>query len=516
MAVTYVKNFSFPSDFGFTKSGSSVVPGKARGGHIKATTPHRYAKGGTFSKEPRIVQGTSPDVKEGVPYSPGFRQKNSDQSDHIFKGDKGLRGGMQAPAFRKGGMMKKADGGNIKVAAGKVQDGKKTPWSKDDGTSPGSFKRTPPKESKTNSSAAFDNFDDEDRNTEPATKQTGNVERMSEFSDFKHGGKVHKRSKGGHMDAAEKKDMHRDRPRNMGENPQAGGHDNKKSSTPYDYANGGHFTKKKVGVSEGPGDRFVKGATGYKAKAAKDPNDSDSGDSPRKRFAMGGSTTPQRFADGGQVTTQDRYETGPKGQKDTSGTQKQVKGDGMTYTSGGRIKNLGHYAHGGKIRMGEKQGTKDQYERAAGTPKKSTGDKKGSVGERPSGKAVGKSTKEAQGTHKDHGSPPTGHEQTMASGGLSRGTSPKRNAAIHAKMKKPGGAGALASIAGLLGGQGMPHQGPAPGMGPAPPGLSPNMGAPPGGPMGGMAPQGGGMGAPAMAHGGKVSHVFHHHVSHKA
>lgn len=162
-----------------------------------------------------------------------------------------------------------------------------------------------------------------------------------------------------------------------------------------------------------------------------------------------------------------------------------------------RIKNLGHYAHGGKVKASGEKGSgtakagavkapvkatnAGKAERAAGTPKTSAGSRVEMKG----------------GTAK------------ASMGGLSRGANPKKNAAIHAKSHKPKAHGpGLAALAGALSGAQMPLQGPQAG-----PGQAPGMGAPPGGPMGGMAPQGPGVGGgppPAMSHGG-VMHVVHHH-----
>jgi hypothetical protein len=279
-----------------------------------------------------------------------------------------------------GGMAKKADGGSIKVAKGAVPMGKKSSWNKDDAVSPGSFKRTPPKQGVKNKDAANSKFDADERNEEPATKQSGDVERMSGWSDFKKGGKVHKK------------------------------------------------------------------------------------------------------AMGGQVKTEDRYETS-NADKRTASPDKQSKGDGMAYKAGGRIKNLGRYAHGGKVYKDgstQKIGGDDKYESRAGTPKK---DHMGSQGETASGNAY-------------------------AMGGLSRGTSKRKNAAIHAKQAK---VGALAHIVDTM------AEGPHQGGGMAPPGTQPQMGSPPGIPMGPRAAPpmaGGAPGAPMMAHGGSVRHVVVHHVSH--
>lgn len=424
MAVTYVSEFSFPADFGFHKNGSASVPGKAKGG--RASTPMRYARGGQIKPEGgKPVSGTSPDVAKGVAGDRKFMPKQSALSDHKFPGTRTEKSsGMQKPAFAKGGhattpyaykdgghakgcsckacggMMKKAEGGEIKTAAGKVGMGRKPAWNRDDATSPGSYKRTPPGEGMRNSKAAKSNFDGEGRNEDAPTQQKGDVERMSGYSDFKRGGKVHKK------------------------------------------------------------------------------------------------------AGGGQIKTEDRYETGDHGQK-ISAPERAESGDGMAYKSGGRIKNLGHYAHGGKV------GAK--YEKAAGTPKMSHD---GSKSEHPSGKATGKHTATQQGTKKTNGKAPL-HEKHLAQGGLSRGVNPKRNAAIHAKNRKAHSGPSPGALAGLLGGMAPPSQPPSPGIGPTPPGMAPGMGSPPGGPMGGMAPPPG-PGAPAMASGGSTKHVFHHHLSYKA
>jgi hypothetical protein len=172
MPVQYVKDFHFPPS-----PPRPTVAGYARGGHVKASTPQPYAKGGSagcYSK------GGSPDIKVAATRA----EKSS---------------GVQKPAFAKGGnlggghksaFLKKKDGGSIKTAAGAVKMGEKSSWNKDDAVSPGSFKRTPPGEKETNASAARSKFDGEGRNTDPATKQDGNVERMSGWSDFKNGGRI--------------------------------------------------------------------------------------------------------------------------------------------------------------------------------------------------------------------------------------------------------------------------------------------------------------------------------------
>jgi hypothetical protein len=434
MAITYVKEFSFPSDFGFHKNGSCSVPGKAKGGHIKASTPQAYAKGGSTTPQPYRKGG---EVQGPQTKFPGHTKK-ADAKPHTGAGASNLSyvkrndssppkttsektSGVQAPAFKRGGkaernagihakhMERRAKGGSISadIADAPVPMGKKSSWNKDDAVSPGSAKRTPPKQGMKNQAAARNKFATDGENTEPATKQEGDVHRMSGWSDFKKGGKVHK-------------------------------------------------------------------------KAA-----------------------------GGQIKTEDRFERSES--HEVSAPDKQSKGDGMMYKSGGRIKNLGHYAHGGKVWKDgstQKPGGDAKYEKAAGTPKR---DHMATKGERPSGKAEGKHTEKAQGTHRRNGS--AKHEAHMAMGGLSRGTSAKKNAAIHAKNKaKSPGAGALASLLGSSMGQ-APHQPMGPGVGPSPPGMAPGMGSPPGGPMGGMAPPPG-PGAPAMSHGGGVKHTFVHYVHH--
>jgi hypothetical protein len=184
---------------------------------------------------------------------------------------------------------------------------------------------------------------------------------------------------------------------------------------------------------------------------------------------------------------------------------KQSKGDGMEYKSGGRIKNLGHYAHGGKV------GAK--YEKAAGTPKTAPG----SHTEHKSGTALGRGMKVAskvtpgpKSTAKPKdGAGATRHEVTSGEPKMARGGS-ARNAAIHAKGRM--NMGALAALAGAMG---APHAPQAPGMGGPPPGMAPGMGAPPAAPMGPRAAPPMAGGPPMMSHGGNVRHVVIHHLSHR-
>jgi hypothetical protein len=383
MAVKYVNDFSFPSDFGFHGNSGKSVPGKskgfAKGGH--ATTPQRYKEGGLSKYS---GHGKKSDDKGSKPAG-ASNLSYGKASTRVAKTTAEKSSGVQKPAFShggscgckmcSGGVMKKAEGG--KVAHGKIPSKKQ--WNPNDDVSPGSPKRTPPKQGAPNKSIAKNQFATESENTPPATKQVGDVERMTAPSDFKHGGKAK--------------------------------HD--------------------------------------------------------------------------------------------------------------RIKNLGHYAHGGKV--------VDKAEKAAGTPKKS-GD--GSKSEKGSGRATGKHTQKAQGTRtKDttekhpkatrtehmgdrgqHNAPGNAEAAIpMAGGGLSRGTSPKQRKAIHAKQHAPSLAGPLAAAAEAISGPGIPHQPAGPGAGPTPPGMAPGMGQPPGGQMGNMR----GPAGPAMSHGGGVKHTVVHHVHYK-
>src|SRR5882724_4108715 len=234
MAVKYVSDFSFPSEFGFhkpssqasgkgvakgmdaynkTKAGPSVVTGHSSGkggGKFHSGAVPKFAKGG-LARVPAVGKGGSEDrgIGKTAEHFKGISDKRSPAATRAEKSS-----GVQKRAFKSGGStlhasgckcnycgggMAKKEGGSIRVAAGKVRDGQKTPWNKDDGTSPGSFKRTPPGEKVSNKKAAYSKFDAEGRDTAPATQQSGNVERMSEFSDFKRGGKVKKYAHGGQV-----------------------------------------------------------------------------------------------------------------------------------------------------------------------------------------------------------------------------------------------------------------------------------------------------------------------------
>ena len=477
MAVRYVKDFDFPSDWGFhkpagqpsgkgiakgmgkfsspSKAGPSVVTGHTSGkggGKFHYGSVPKFAKGG-LAKGSGVGKGGNEDRGIGKT-NEHFGRVSDKRSPPATRGEK--TSGVQKPAFKSGGRattpkpykaggttlhesgckcsycaggMAKKDGGHIKKAAGAVGMGEKTSWNKDDAVSPGSFKRTPPGEKETNKKAAYSKFDAEGRDTEPATKQSGNVERMSGWSDFKRGGKAKKFAKGGHA------------------------------------------------------------------------------------------TTPQRYAGGGQVTTEDRYEirdTNEHGGTREPAAVSKESGDGMEFSHGGAAhphRNLGPYlhkkkggdvkvpgtrtehasgtaAHSGKVVNSSPQGRDEHYEHEAGTPGLSV----------PGG---------------DYHEIKSGDAASM--GGLSRGNSGKKNAAIHAKNDHKA-MGAMGALAGALSGGAPPGMGgPPPGappMGGPPPGAAPMGARPPMGPPGGMpmAPPGGGMRPPGMADGGNVVHVIHHHL----
>lgn len=414
MAVKYVSDFSFPKS-----PPRPTVKGYARGGHVKATTPMRYASGGLakgagVSNDKGHTGHNGPDVPKARAqgdgpvryYSKGGLAKGhglSNDSGHVGKNGPDSRGaatsgqgdgdvkrtklsdkrspaatrtekssGVQSPAFKKGGAStpkrfcgggKYKEGGSIRTAEAPVKMGEKKSWNKDDAVSPGSFKRTPPSQASKNKDAANSKFSAEGRNTEPATEQSGSVQRMSGWSDFKEGGAVHPRLK------------------NLRE-----------------YA---HAKK-------------------------------------------GGSVAATRSE-----------------------------------------KPSGHATSGTKVNSSPK-GRNAQYESAAGTPGEAT--PRGDNHEMKSG------------------------EPSMAMGGLSRGTSHKKNAAIHAKSNHKMQS-AMGALAGALSGPppGAPPMGAAPPMGGPPPGAPP-MGPPPGPPPG-AAPMGPPGGMPHMAGGGEM-HVFHHHITH--
>lgn len=446
MAVKYVDDFSFaPSP------PRPTIRGYARGGHVKASTPQRFASGGLakgsgISNDSGHTGGNGPDAfKKRAQgdgnvkyYAKGGLAKGKGQSNddgHTGKGGpdnvatKGAgdgdvkrsgvspdikktvgekSSGVQGPAFKKGGGIKlsgKFDGksnaigqggraaqlkakgvpggviGNLArkaqaapgqanyhakggracmakggaVKSGKVKVVDSGAVNPNDAVSPGSFKKTPPGQSATNAKAAKSTFSNQGRNTPVATKQSGNVERMSGFSDFKSGGSVK--------------------------------HD--------------------------------------------------------------------------------------------------------------RIKNLGHYAHGGKVKG-------STTERGAGSA--SSGAVKSTVKQANAGKMESRAgtPKTSPGTRVEM----KGGTAKAAMGGLSRGSSSKKNAAIHAKNHKPKASKGPSPLGALAGA--MAPQGP---MGP-PPGGAPPMGAPPGPPMGGPPPGGPPGQPPMMSTGGSVQHVVHHHVMH--
>jgi hypothetical protein len=285
MAVTYVKDFSFPTAFGFhkpnapkpreagagnsraqmptIKSGPSVVNAKAThgGGKLQtgavskfskggATTPMPYREGGRI--QPPVAKYSGHKIrmpgiaKKGEGAGDLIRVKGTDHT--IAKTTREKSSGLQKPAFAKGGSTtpqpyhgggctcSKCSGGGVKMAKGGMVQVQKKGWNREDSVSPGSPARMPPGQSSPNKAAAKNKFATSGENTPPATKQDG-AQRMSGWSDF---------------------------------------------------------------------------------------------------------------AKGGQVKTEDRFERGMRSK--VPAPDKQSKGDGMEYKSGGRIKNLGKYAHGGKVK----------------------------------------------------------------------------------------------------------------------------------------------------------------------
>jgi len=458
MAVRYVDNFDFPSDFGFhnpssnsgqgvakgmsgfskPKAGPAVV-GKSGSGKFHSGAVPKFAKGGGVGKGGNEDRGIGKTAEH-------FSKLSDKRSPAATRSEKSS--GVQKPAFKSGGHattpqrykaggstlhesgckcnycgggMAKKEGGSIKTAAAPVGMGKKSSWNKDDAVSPGSFKRTPVGEKVTNKKASTSKFDAEGRDTDPATKQAGNVERMSGWSDFKKGGKVKKFAKGGQVKTE---------------------------------------------------DRY----------------ETESGN--------------------------------PSSSKHVPAPDKQEKGDGMEYSHGGgvhpKLKNLREYAHakkaGGEVKSGSAaktgkvvnsspKGRDAQYESAAGTPDES---RDGDYHEMKSGEAYSMGGMSRGNGHKKNAAihAKADHKAMGAMGALA------------GALSAPQGAPPM--------GAAPPMGGPPPGMRPmgAPPAARP-MGPPPGvgGPPPGMpspapAPMGGGMpmGMP-HADGGAI-HVIHHHVQH--
>lgn len=253
------------------------------------------------------------------------------------------------------------------------------------------------------------------------------------------------------------------------------------------YARGGHVKSGGTagcyakGGSASPDIGVATGKVAMGSKPSRNPDDATSPGSPKR--------TPMSQKDNNQSAARNKFAT------EGRGTPVATKQDGdvqrmsgySDFHNGGRIKNLGHYAHGGKV-------VASKGERSSGTP---TGGKvKAPVKAQPAGKA-----EHAAGTPKT--SPGSrvemkGGVAKASMGGLSRGTSPRKNAAIHAKGHKPrvSKAAGLGALAAALSSQGAPP----PGAG-APPGMAGGMGAPVAPPMGGAPPQ-----APPMKRGGGVKH----------
>lgn len=279
-----------------------------------------------------------------------------------------------------------------------------------------------------------------------------------------------------------------------------GGHV-KGASTPQCYSKGGSTTpfKYKSGGSVSPDIAKAKVPT-PKSNPSWNANDAVSPGSPKR--------TPPKQAVSNKSAAKDKFSQDGKGTPPAtkqSGDVQRMSGwsdfkkGGSTKPAFNRLSNLGHYAHGGKVKAsGEKPSGK------AGSGKVSA-----PVAKSPRPK-VADSTKSAPGSRVEMKS----GTAKASMGGLSRGTSSKKNAAIHAKSahkapKTPhaGASGALAGLAQAL--SAPPSQPSAPGMGPSPPGMSPGMGAPPGMPMGPRAAPPMAGGPPMMADGGAM-HVVHH------
>lgn len=250
------------------------------------------------------------------------------------------------------------------------------------------------------------------------------------------------------------------------------------------YARGGHVKSGgsagcyAKGGSASPDIGVATGKVAMGSKPSRNPDDATSPGSPKR--------TPMSQKDNNQSAARNKFAT------EGRGTPVATKQDGEVprmsgysdFHNGGRIKNLGHYAHGGKV-------VASKGERSSGTP---TGGKvkapERSVNAGKAERAAG-TPKTSPGSRVEM----KGGVAKAAMGGLSRGTSRRKSAAIHAKTHKPrvskAGLGALAAA---LGSQGAP-----PPAAVAPPGMASGMGAPAAPPMGGPPPQ-----APPMKRGGRA------------
>lgn len=231
MAVKYVKDFTFaPSP------PRPTIQGYARGGHV--STPQTYAKGGLAKgagitndrghtstagrdklgkaqgdgKVSYHAKGGLITKKAGLSNDAGHIGKDGDDSvarkgagdGDVKRSSVGKVSGSRGEKLDVGGtkdkVVKKAQGGSAQCYAvgGKVAVKNSGANNPNDAVSPGSFKRTPPSQSATNAKAAKSNFDGGKRNTPVATKQNGNVERMSGYSDFKKGGSTNRLANLGH------------------------------------------------------------------------------------------------------------------------------------------------------------------------------------------------------------------------------------------------------------------------------------------------------------------------------
>lgn len=447
MAVKYVSDFTFPP----SPARPDPVRGYAKGGHVKgASTPMCYAKGGATT--PFTYKNGGLAAGRGITNDAGHTGKNG--LDRIV-----------ARAQGDGPVKYHAKGGAVNVMKNKGVTNDSGHTSKlgvdnvkRSGAGDGDVKRTALSDRKSPSATRYEKVDRGGK----TDKNVGS-------------GTVVKKAKGGSIIKL--------KPANGKIAVKDSG-----AVNPSDASSPGSYKK------NAPSQSGTNKSVAKSKFAGVNAQPESTGDGNKERMA-GWSD----FKKGGKVSATRIMRKDTGGRKDATTSQPGKKPHGgnpvqsatrgekfdkggskdSTVKMSGRLANLGKYAHGGKV--SKDIGT--QYEKAAGTPKAS---KDGSHSEVSSGTAK------------------------MAMGGLSRGTSHKKNAAIHAKSHKPHGpsAGALSKIAGALGGAG--PMGPPPQMGGPPPDA-----APPGGPMAGAggppmgAPQGG---PPMMAAGGSAKHVFVHHL----
>lgn len=416
MTVKYVSDFSFPQSPPrptVSAGNRPTIAGYAKGGHVKASTPQCFSKGGA----------TTP-----------FRYKDGGLHKHTgVTNDSGHTGTNGVDKFGK----PQGDGPVKYFKKGGAANGGKTDVKKTSGVS---------NDSGHTSKAGPDNV---------ARAGAGDKGlKYQKLSDHKapKGTRTEKKDSGGKTDGG------------VG------------SGTVVKKAKGGSIIK-----LTGPAGKVPQ------SKNSVNPDDASSPGSYDKKVPA------QSAKNESAAKFKSSTNTAPE---DTGTGNKQRMAGWSDFKNGGRIKNLGHYAHGGKVKA---SGEKPSGKAGSGTvkaPVKKTAPVKGDVAGQTGSRVEMKS-----GTAR------------ASMGGLSRGTSHAKNAAIHAKSNKAK-SGALQQVAQAL--SQAPHQAAAPGMGPTPPGMAQGMGAPPGGAMGPRVapPMAGGPMQAGMSHGGAVKHVVVHHVSH--